>query len=486
MTLSRLWRLVALLVVVATPAAAFTTQGVVTGRIYDELASNDTAMRDFYDLGLGYIRIEFEEFRDRRWATYSDAEVLRRRGQYQTIIQKARDRGIKVLGIVNFNSFPDPGGFPDTDASLQAYVDSVRWHLQNYAVDAVEIWNEPGNNGLWAGKLGRYGKMLVMTYSQLKPSYPSRLFVGPTTVNAERGDWLGYHGTSFVPENSIFNCAAVQTYRNNNAGRLPLDVISWHPYGSSTSASPNSTSFYYGQTFATYYTNILNYTDRANRKVVGSTPIWFTEYGWSSVWAGAENQRIFQEQMIALINARPQIQVPFWYSYRDDEAGGEGKTFGLRRNSGGGFAAKRVYYPFMAHSNLVGLATSDGYNEWTVDEIINKYVQAGGRAYVGHPWNDGGPWYGDKVHYWGPNNNGFIQNFTGGAMGVGAITVKIGSTTGYLLKGGFWTHYKNNGGPYAFGWPITDEYVQNGYVIQQFELGYFRWRSGEAVTFIRW
>jgi hypothetical protein len=358
-------------------------------------------------------------------------------------------------------------------------------------LDAVEIWNEPGQGpagSMWHSRLNRYARMAIMTYSQLKAQFPAVTFVGPTTVNAERGDWLGEHWQQPINhENSIFNCTDMQAYRDQNGGRLPFDVISFHAYG----GRPDG-DFYFGRNFHQYFDEIVGYRDRNGRPIIGTLPIWFTEYGWKSTWSSLddhlEDQRVWQERMIGMILQRPQIRVPFWYNYRDDEPphkdpGSENNTYGLRRNSDGGFAPKRVYYAFMAHSNLVGLYTPDGFAEWPIDEIINKYKAAGGRRTVGHPWNDGGPWYGDKAHSWGPSSNpGIVQNFRGGELGEAAITVQPGRTEAFLIRGGFWQHYRHNGGPYVFGWPLTDEYFDGAYVVQHFQAGSLRWRSGEAVT----
>lgn len=477
--------LLAVLCLIAMQAqAGFATQGIVTGRIYDRLDDDPGILDEFQNMGLGWIRLEFEEFMNQGQLGYEDPAVLARRDQYRRIIAAAHARGIKVLGVVGFNSMPSNTGFPDTEASIQRYVQALRWHLEQYGVDAVEIWNEPHGTG-FAGKLNRYSRLLIASY-QLKPHFPAVLFIGPATANAERGTWLGLHGpygNQVNYEDSIFNSQAMLDYRAAHEGTLPFDRISWHPYG--TGGDPGG-DFYYGRPFAEYYDEILDYRDRQGRPIATQVPIWFTEYGWDSNLVGEELQRIYQEKIVAQFFARDRVELPFLYNYADDEPGptSEGKAFGIRYNRYGAHGPKRVYYSFIAHSNLAGLFTEDGANEWVIDEITAKYMQQG-RDSLGFPYRHPyAPWYGDKAHYWGPDNNGVIQQFNGGAIGECGLLKKNDAAVAYLLKGGFYRYYIDHGGPYELGWPLSDEYWDDAAqaVVQRFELGYLRWRPGEAVS----
>lgn len=350
--------LVAIMALLFAPSLhAIECQGLVTGRIYPDLAANPSAMDDIQSLGAKWIRIEFEEFMDARTASYDSPHVKQQMAMYRKIIALAHARGIKVLGIVNYHSFPDTPDFPLTDKSLQAYVDSVKWHLRSYPIDAVEIWNEPGNQGGnpfasegGTGRLGRYSRMMIMTYEQVKPRYPKVLFVGPATANAERGDWTGMpNNGKYTAEDTVFNCTPMLEYRASHDGELPLDVISWHAYG--TDGKPDLPEFYFGGTdFFEYYDEIKAYTDRTGRNVIGDYPIWFTEWGWDTAKVGEDKQREYYGIMLGMFAKRPQIKIPFWYVYRDDEPPGEGQR-GLRKNSHADFTKKRIYnaYKIEAH-----------------------------------------------------------------------------------------------------------------------------------------
>lgn len=463
------------------------SQGVVTGRIYDQLSQpNAGPFQAFYNWQLGWIRIEFEEFYY-GGNDFNDPQVQAEKDKFQRVIDNAKARGLNVLAVVGLNAMPHKDAnnnnilFPYNDDLIARYVSAVNWHLQNYqGIDAIEIWNEPHKPNL-----KNYAKMLIQTYQSLKPQYQNVLFVGPATDNAEHGDWLGNDDNDW--ENSIFNCTEMLNYRSINNGALPLDIISYHPYG--TQGDPTG-DFYFGSNFTAYYDTILAYTDRQGRNIIGNYPIWFTEYGWDSNGVGTENQRIYLEKMMGLIYERPQVKVSFWYDFRDDEPGpgSENKACGLKTSLANGNQRKRAFFPFVSHNSLVGLFTPDGQSEWTIDEIVNKYLDSGARNVLGHAYRaENAPWYGDKAHYWGPNNNGIIQQFDGGQLGQCAITranptdASQPAPQAWLIKGAFYQYYIGNNGPYAFGWPTSDEYVTADGTYQNFERGKMQWTGADVV-----
>jgi len=361
-------------------------QGIVTGRYYVGMAAEpDRFFKEWYNMGIKWIRIEFEEF-----ASHDLAGLPKRVENYTKIINTAHEYGIKVLGIVGYNSLQNRDGFPDTDESIDRYVDAVEWHLKVYPVDAVEISNEPsvyltnGDNR----RLERYARMMIETYTRLKPLYPDRLFVAPVSANAEKGEWLGYHGwprIEFRPEESIFNCTVMQEYRDDNNGRLPLDIISWHPYGTGGDPLDNrkSKGFYFGRDFETYFNENMDYKDIKDRPIIGDYPIWFTEYSWDSELVGEEKQRSYYEGMLSEIEKHPQIKAAFIYTWQDDEnvPNSEFKHYGLIKSSEHGFERKKVYYAFFASNSGVGLTESGE----TIDGFVDAYMDNGGRDALGSP-----------------------------------------------------------------------------------------------------
>lgn len=353
--------------------------GIVTGRIYNEIANDpDAYFKQLFDMNVPWIRIEFEEYIVGAKPTSKET--------YIKIIDAAHKRGIKVLGIVGINSMLSKTGFPKTSQSVQNYIAQVEKRITEYKVDAVEICNEPlfyyMNNK--AEDLHYYGELLIATYKALKPKYPNVLFVAPVTANAEQGEWLGRDWQTQKipnPEASIFNCSAMQKYRDENNGKLPLDVISWHPYGSSND-DPKGNNFYFSRNFDVYFKEIIDYKDLKGRSIVSDYPIWFTEYGWDSKRASEQKQMEFFINMTDCMSKYPQIKLAFWYSWHDDDnvAGTEYKCYGLLRNSDYGYAKKPVFYSFFNANSKVGEATSSHSKA-----IIDCYSANGGRGVMGEP-----------------------------------------------------------------------------------------------------
>lgn len=391
--------------------------GLVTGRYYYQLAeSPEEIFDDWYNLGVRWIRIEFETFWDHRpgggtASGYDDPIVQEKIDVYETIVEEAHTRHIKVMGLLAWNSIPGgPGGLTFdgntlTQESLDAYVESAKWHLSTFDVDAIEIWNEPWGfffGGSGGARLDQYARLLIETYREVKPEHPDTPFLAPVTVNAEPGEWLGHHGWSdtyeFRPEDSIFNNSYMQSYRDGNDGALPLDAISWHPYGSGEWQDPEG-NFYFGRDFNEYYDIITGeqaiylsgatndqvwFEDVSGRDIVGDYPIWFSEYGWQSRTESEETRHA--EHFRAMVNAmqeHPQIKVATLYTYQDDEdtADSEGNAFGIVKDSDESYEPKEPYYEFAVQTTGVGV-----FEDGSIDyDYVEAYMDHGGRIEMGAP-----------------------------------------------------------------------------------------------------
>jgi hypothetical protein len=385
------------------------SHGIVTGRYYDKLASTpDKYFDEWADMGVRWIRIEFEDQAKGLASTSLDS--------YRIIIHHAHKRGIRVLAIVGVNSMPGTWDWnlttkTITDETVNRYVAAADQKLA-MGIDAIEISNEPWVYGFGSPsspwKLAGYGTLLTETYKRLKPKYPDVAFMGPVTANAEPGEWYGAHG--WPPANpprweeSIFGSPAVQAYRDANGGRLPLDVISWHPYGNLNALPATSVngqeadpregrSYYSSNDFVSFVKWVEGFKDQKGRPIVGDYPVVFSEYSWDTKNAfgstGAvvnqeilERQRLFFEAFARRTRDElPNVKAAFIYTWQDDEAGGENKYFGLIRNSIGGFARKPIYNSFVAWASGVGLGTDNT----VVDGIIDQYLAWGGKATYGTP-----------------------------------------------------------------------------------------------------
>jgi len=356
-------------------------QGLVSGRYYRSIAQNpDEYFKRLASMNVSWFRIEFEEHMPGNSMPLEEQIQM-----YKTIIEYANKYHIKILGLVGTNSMPDRSGFPKENQ--QKYVDALKWYLETYKLDAVEICNEPLiylGNSTDHSVLPGYALTIIKSYEQLKPLFPEVLFVAPVTANAELGEWLGADwrtGHIDNPEYSIFNNSHMQEYMDNNSGNLPLDIISWHPYGSGGDPLGN---FYFGRNFKKYYEEILNYEDIKGRNIIGSIPIWFTEYGWSSHRIGEDKQSAYYSSIFDEFVDYPQIEAVFWYTFQDDDtddAGSEGNTHGLIANKLQSYRKKDVYYSFVSKSSGTGL----NYDQGFVYQIIDLYEKYGGISVIGNP-----------------------------------------------------------------------------------------------------
>ncbi len=412
-------------------------QGIVSGRYYKEMIENPKLYFDvFYDMGLRWLRIEFEEFLNLGGAGYDHPSVVANTEKFQRVVDEAHERGIKVLGIVGINSMPGfTVGFQSdkksiTQSFVDAYIESVRWHIENYDVAAIEIWNEPrqfgftdfdwDNDGSNEMRLAAYSELLVQTYQTLKPEFPDTIFVAPATSNAFADTWIGMehpNGDPIAPEQSIFNADVMREYRNNNRDKLPLDAISWHPYGRTVAPGGGPYgSFYYSQTFADYHEIVTAWKDLDGRPIVGEYPIWFTEYGFETNQTGGftptglATQRSYYQEMVQAMSEEG-VDVAFLYTYIDDDPGAPGTqnfTYGIRRHVGHTYRKKPIFNAFLSANSYVGVngGVSFSDDDGVLDEFVEHYLSQGGKTKLGIPT---GP-----VYAW---NGGMRQDFTRGALG---------------------------------------------------------------------
>ncbi len=355
--------------------------GLVTGRYYAEIAEKPDAYFDEWTaMGLSWIRLEFEEYMT------PGRSLAGQTAQYTAIIRAAHQRNIRVLGLVGVSAMADRTDFPFTDDAVERYIEAARRHLETYPVDAIEICNEPlgflGEEGKRPDCLPRYAQVLIRTYEALKPLFPTVIFAAPVTANAEMGEWLGMDWrTSAIPdpELSIFNNRAMLDYRDSHGGRLPLDVISFHPYGTGGDAFGN---FYFGRSFGKYLEAILAYTDLRGRPVVGDYPLWFTECGFDSREGGPQRQAALLGQFLRAAERVPQAETLYLYTWQDDEPvpDSEDKCFGLLYNSLEGRRRKPSCDVFAAFASRVGFTGDD-----PLSPFFAVYRALGGPAALGKP-----------------------------------------------------------------------------------------------------
>jgi len=462
-------------------------KGLVTGRIYDELVNNPKIIKDFKNLGVQWLRIEFEEYIYLPAGTLSGSpEVLAKIEKFRKVTQLAHANGIKILGLIAYNSLSDKE-VPLSKEKVDKYIKSVEWHLNTYTIDAVEIWNEPNGFGFSPKEnLKWYGSTLISVYDQLKPKFPNVLFVGPATANAEAGEWLGIHDWQnpglIEGENSIFNTTEMRTWRAVHNGKLPLDILSLHTYGSGT-ASPLS-DFYFGRNFKTYFQEISNYKDLDGRSIIGNNPVWVTEFGWTSnnkPGVGV-TESIQQSNYNAIMNEFENLSIienVFLYDYKDDEneAGSEGNASGLVKNSTNNFSVKPIYYSFLSRSNGAGLMFKNQKHE-PVNEVAKKYVELGGFEVLGSPvFSDQNK--SSKGYLYNLKTELLIQHFLKKNKAPVAITYAYLTGKSYFIPEEFYTYYISQSS--VLKKPKGDAEIIEGVLKQYFDGGCLQWINSKVV-----
>lgn len=450
------------------------SKSLVAGRIYHEIVENPKIIDDFRDLGIQWMRIEFEEFIDLpAGESLTSVKVQANVDKFKEVIKQAHNNNIKVLGVIGYNSFQNKE-VPLNESLVKKFTECVKWHLDTYGIDAVEIWNEPGGFGFSPKEnLKWYGSILIDIYDNLKSKYPNVLFIGPVTANAEAGEWLGRHDwqkpEQIEGENSIFNTQEMRDWRTKNKNKLPLDIVSWHVYGSGQ-ASPLG-DFYFGRSFRTYFNEIVAYKDLDGRSIVGNYPIWVTEYGWTSnnkPGNGVDEvtqQKNFNNILTEFENTSS-IENVFWYNYKDDEnlPGSEGNANGLIKSSLNDFKRKPIYYSFMSRNIGVGFTK----NNETLTTIVEKYISLGGIVKLAYPVYSG-------VNSESENSEGYahklsselyVQHFLDNKEPIAIIYYK-NIDKAYFVPTEFYRYYfKNNA---TLGKPMSDPKSENGILSQEFE-----------------
>ncbi|MEA2475838.1 MAG: polysaccharide biosynthesis protein PslG [Actinomycetota bacterium] len=222
--------------------------------IFDKLAA----------AGVTWVRMDFG------WCSLQENA----RGQYSQwfidnadkAVNEARADGLKVLmtmwctpGWANgmtSSGWRTASIVPPTDPA--DYAAAALWAARHFAgrVAAWEVWNEPNQTAFWSGTAGDYVRLLKLAYPAFKEGDPSTkvVFGGPSYNDI---DWI----------RKCYDAGAKGSF----------DVMATHPYTAPSNVGPSVDnndiwSFPYA---AQVHQLMVNRGD-------GDTPIWFTEFGWST------------------------------------------------------------------------------------------------------------------------------------------------------------------------------------------------------------
>jgi len=340
--------------------------GIVSGRIYDDLAAHAAErMRDLGALGVRILRIEIE--RTTPWSTY------------ETLAEAAFESGIDVLPLVSMNSVPGApnpmdGSLASFDATyVPAYVatvDETMAHLPHARF--VEVWNEPNGFGFFPMADSFLGRCIPRAGATRYALLATRVF---ETMSERRAHGIATpqvvaFGISRQDDvcvrSALFESEPVRNHRRyyraprHMPDGLPTDIVDIHAYGNTPTPNvPGYTN--QGGKFADGVNDFLSlrFADNGHR-VIGESPVWYTEFGYGLQQLHGPDPGRAQADALAYVanelRKHPEVTAAFWYDYRDDEAvaGSEGNRMGVRGDSRSGFAAHPSYVAYQAEAVASG------------------------------------------------------------------------------------------------------------------------------------
>jgi len=316
--------------------------GVVSGRIYRTYSNGrpswtlgqQTAIDDLRRLGARWVRIEIAP--DCSGAVIDTCEPA---GTYERLVPALRSNGLKVLALVSApalppNDHPPPGG---ADAWWSTYYEPRIEHvLSAFPPDAIEIINEPNNNGFSAAD---FALIVKRTYERLHDVMHVK-----TPIVA--GGILNAYDDATTHDQYHRDVANSTAYRDYLAvyGRLPMDGWGIHPYQVfdwSAGSNPSNMGAFLAQALQNIRSIIFH----------PEVPFWVTEFGWQhsdscadtpgcGACGPAPDQTACDSRISSMMASSfaafrdPSLHVAtaLWYDYRDDELSG-GAQFGLRQSS---------------------------------------------------------------------------------------------------------------------------------------------------------
>ncbi len=240
------------------------------------------------------------------------------------IVDAARARNIKVLAVIKGTpawASPSPSGPPSMPGLALSFAQRLAGHFRD-RIAAYETWNEPNHPGFWTGTLDQFAALHREISTGIRAGDPaaSVVLAGPAYCDSE---WVrqmllrGLRGT--------------------------FDALAVHPYMSPSNLPPDTPD--------PDGTNIWTMTHvaaiRSLQEAFGdSSPIWFTEFGWSSHSTPSLNnwergvtqatQASYLTKTLQLVGSRwPYVSHVFWYVDRDrSDSGAQQNNYGLLTRAG--------------------------------------------------------------------------------------------------------------------------------------------------------
>ncbi len=221
--------------------------------------------------------------------------------QVDFYIQSAKQRGIDILLILNYNNplyAPHAGSGIVTDTNRAKFVEYCRRTVARYSplgVKHYEIWNEPNIPIFWhpTPNTFDYFKLLQSVYPAIKEVDSSAVVIACATSPAEGNPSPFINWLTFISQ--------VYSYGGGNF----MDAVSFHLYR--VDRGPENW-------LQTDYLNL--------KSLVGSKPMWLTEAGYhtANVWPNLslQAQAEFVVRLYLMGSAISQIKTIFYYDLKND------------------------------------------------------------------------------------------------------------------------------------------------------------------------
>ena len=221
--------------------------------------------------------------------------------QVDFYIQSAKQRGIDILLILNYNNplyAAHAGAGIVTDTNRAKFIEYCRRTVARYSplgVKHYEIWNEPNIPIFWhpTPNAFDYFKLLQNVYPAIKEVDSSAVVIACATSPAEGNPSPFINWLTFISQ--------VYSYGGGNF----MDGVSFHLYR--VDRGPENW-------LQTDYLNLKN--------IVGSKPMWLTEFGYhtSSVWPNLslQAQAEFVARLYLIGSAINQLNSVFYYDLKND------------------------------------------------------------------------------------------------------------------------------------------------------------------------
>ncbi len=239
---------------------------------------------------------------------------------YDYIVDQAGERGLKILGLIDYASQPIPENedtsYWGTEAFREAFVSRTieiveHYHDREHPIKHWEVWNEPD---LSLPEFDvriepePYAEILIECYDAIKAIDPEAMVIfGGISPK-------GFEYTSNYLE-EVYDTQAMKDYKLAN-GYSPFDAVGAHPYPEIFSDPTPALG------------NILNNEIKAVMNANGDAEmkVWLTEMGWSSFFVTEGAQAFYLTDsffaMDTLVDPEnpqlgPYIEKYFWFQYED-------------------------------------------------------------------------------------------------------------------------------------------------------------------------